>query len=127
MNTRHGPEHQSWKGGRLLDKDGYINIWKPGHPYANNVGYVPEHRLVMEECLDVYLKPTLIVHHKNGKRDDNRLENLEVMTIREHKSHHGRGRKHTEETKQKLRKHHNPKSNLNLRPQPKGFKVAPIA
>jgi hypothetical protein len=57
---------------------GYILIYKPEHPKATAVGYVPEHRLVMERFLRRGLHDEETVHHKNGLRADNRLENLEV-------------------------------------------------
>ena len=80
---KRGPEHNTWKGGRLVRPDGYILIWQPDHPYARYVtktsGYVLEHRLVVEKALGRYLKPNELVHHINGIRDDNRLENLELI------------------------------------------------
>ncbi len=74
-----GEKNHSWKGGKNKLKNGYIKIYKPNHP--NNVQkYVLEHRLVMEEYIGRYLLPHETVHHRNGIRDDNRIENLELWT-----------------------------------------------
>lgn len=72
---------KNWKGGRIKDGKGYIRINTPEHPNATGTGkYVPEHRLVMEKHLGRYLTKEENVHHKNGIRDDNRLENLELWS-----------------------------------------------
>jgi hypothetical protein len=53
-------------------------IWAPEHPRTGNGSYVFEHVLVMEEMLGRHLLPGENVHHRNGVRDDNRPENLEL-------------------------------------------------
>lgn len=70
---------------RKLDKNiGYVRVYCPMHPHANTWGYVYEHRLIMEGILGRVLSQGEHVHHKNGKRWDNRPENLEVLTASEH-------------------------------------------
>ena|SRR3990167_9417979 len=68
---------------------GYILICNPKHPFSNNKGYVREHRLVMERHIGRYLNSNEVVHHKNGIKDDNRIENLELFpNISEHMKFH---------------------------------------
>lgn len=67
-----------WRGGRVIDQDGYVLIKCPDHPARDRHNYVREHRLVMEQTLGRYLQPQEVVHHKNGDKQDNRPENLAV-------------------------------------------------
>jgi hypothetical protein len=76
---RSGNLNANWKGGRVKHKAGYVMRLCPDHPRSsNNNGYVFEHILVMEEFLNRYLIPGENVHHKNGVKDDNQIENLEL-------------------------------------------------
>ena len=75
---------------RFIDSRGYVLCKAPGHPRANRFGYVPEHTLVMEAIIGRYLAEDEVVHHINRKRDDNRPENLQLMTKAEHHALHGR-------------------------------------
>ena len=58
--------------------NGYILVSRPEHPNAYDDGYVFEHRLIMEDYIGRYLLSNENVHHINGVRNDNRLENLEL-------------------------------------------------
>src|ERR1700682_45731 len=76
---KDGPGHKGWKGGRTIDKSGYVLVWNPDHPQANHAGYVREHRLVAEEILGRFLTRDEVVHHKDGDRSNNDPENLQVF------------------------------------------------
>ena len=68
----------------LTYRDGYAFIWKPEHPRSHR-GRVREHIVVIEERLGRYLVKGENVHHKNGIRDDNRPQNLELWTTHQPK------------------------------------------
>ena len=79
-------------GSRKKRVDGYIAVRFVDHPKSTKDGYIMEHILVMEAVLGRWLKDNECVHHINGKRDDNRKENLMVMTKSEHMSLHSKAR-----------------------------------
>lgn len=84
--VRHRPatreRHGNWQGGRVAMSNGYLGILLPtDSPYrvmSDRARYVLEHRLVMAEALGRPLNPWETVHHINGDRGDNRLENLQL-------------------------------------------------
>ena len=82
----------AWKGGRQIDKSGYVLILRKDHPHADNHGYVREHRLVMEGLIGRVLEPTEVVHHIDHNPRNKDLANLELWpNNRLHKlAEHGR-------------------------------------
>lgn len=87
---RSGPANPNWKGGRVPQVSGYVYAHAPSHPHATHDGYVMEHRLVMEAHLGRFLDPVEEVHHVNEVKNDNRLENLELMAdAAAHRRRHG--------------------------------------
>ena len=99
-----GKNHSKWNGGRIVTPFGYILKYSPSHPHKNKMGkgYVLEHRLVMEKKIGRYLKKKEVIHHINGIKDDNRIENLVLTTKSEHVAHH----KHLEGCSDEARKKH---------------------
>lgn len=79
-------------GHEKVRDDGYIKVYVPDHPCATKDGFVMKHRLVMERHLGRYLTPDEDVHHINHVRNDNRLENLMLLTKKEHAALHMRER-----------------------------------
>jgi hypothetical protein len=82
--NRHTSRTRASTKYRHITTRGYVEIWKPDHPMAQKSGYLMEHRFLMAEHLGRMLEPGEVVHHKNGKLADNRLENLEVMSKSDH-------------------------------------------
>jgi hypothetical protein len=88
---RYGPDSPFWKGGRRINAQGYVVLYTPDHPRADKDGYVQEHRLVLEKKLGRFLEPDEISHHINGVKDDNREDNLLLMSWGEHSALHHKG------------------------------------
>lgn len=78
-----GADHPMWRGGVEINSYGYRVVYAPDHPKAHK-GKVLEHRLVVEKSLGRFLNSDEIVHHINGDKLDNRLENLVITNRSEH-------------------------------------------
>lgn len=92
--TQKGPKCHRWKGGVVVNKDGYREIMSRGHPHAKkHTHYMLEHRLVMEKMIGRYLLPNEVVHHKDGNKLNNSPENLQLFSENaEHLRHELTGR-----------------------------------
>lgn len=76
--SRSGELNPNWNGGSFVRPDGYVAVRTDGG------GYVLEHRLVMEQSLGRYLTKDEVVHHIDGDKERNDIENLQLLTPSEH-------------------------------------------
>lgn len=87
-----GKNSPRWNGGRHIQhKSGYVLAWvdeaNPFRGMAKNSNRVLEHRLIMAMFLGRCLESWEVVHHKNGIKTDNRIENLHLLNSQtEHSS-----------------------------------------
>jgi len=86
-DTIRGERNPRWKGGKTKYL-GYIFIHLQPNDFFYSMtgenGYVREHRLVMAKHLGRCLQSWEIVHHINGVKDDNRIENLRIELVNNH-------------------------------------------
>lgn len=78
-----------WNIKKIVSKGDYNYAYVPEHPNATKNGYVLEHRVVMENHLGRLLNTNEVVHHKDGNKKNNHIDNLEVLSKEEHSKLHG--------------------------------------
>ena len=92
QKDQYGVNNAAWKGGRYTNYEGYILVHlhpaNPLYPMTDTQGVVMEHRLLVAESLGRCLESEELIHHKNGIKGDNRLENLQIVSIQEHRKIH---------------------------------------
>jgi hypothetical protein len=89
---RTGINSTHWHGGRMMI-GGYWYILSPGHPNKTQMGYVAEHRLMIEKKIGRFLTAQEVVHHINGIKTDNLESNLVMCQSQsEHANHHNKPR-----------------------------------
>ena len=89
-----GVNSVNWQGGRMIVPSGYVFLWLDKSDFffpMTHKSYVKEHRLTMARHLGRCLQEWEVVHHKNGIRDDNRIENLELTLAGNHIRGHSKG------------------------------------
>ena len=79
MWRRRGEESGNWRGGKYVSKHGYV-VLQPRVGVRQK--QIMEHRQVMEQHLGRQLLPKETVHHRDGCRSNNKLENLELFSSR---------------------------------------------
>ena len=99
---REGDKSPSWKGGKKITSKGYTLVLDKDNPDSDKSGYIMEHRKVMSKYLCRRLTEDEAVHHINGDKSDNRIENLELTNWSDHTIHHHTGTKRSAETREKI-------------------------
>lgn len=76
--------HPSWRGGKITTLQGYTRLKIPSHRRANHHGYVLEHIVIWENFYNKNVTRDFSIHHLNGIKNDNRIENLCLLKKNEH-------------------------------------------
>lgn len=80
-----GSEHKNFRGGRKKHSRGYWYIYKPDDKQAKKGGYVYEHRWLVEQKIGRTIDSKKEhVHHIDGNPSNNNLENLVLLSHRDH-------------------------------------------
>lgn len=83
-----GERSPTWKGGRKIDKNGYVYLKKPFHSKASKDGYVAEHIFIWMNYYQKNIPLSHMIHHEDKNRQNNQIENLTLVNHREHTNIH---------------------------------------
>lgn len=83
-----------WNIEKIISKGDYNYALVPDHPNATRNGYVLEHRVVMENHLGRLLNADEVVHHIDGNKKNNSIDNLQLFTREEHAKLHAHTQGH---------------------------------
>lgn len=100
--AKKGEKAHNWNGGKRTTPNGYCQVLMPNHPRADSAGYVMEHIVVWENETGVPVPRNCCIHHLNGNKRDNRIQNLCMMQHSAHTIFHHTGAKRSTETKKKI-------------------------
>lgn len=85
--AKTGSNNPTWKGGRKITKEGYIYVYRKGHHRACE-NYVYEHILVYEDHHKCCILPWIHTHHIDRNRQNNNIDNLMLLSPKEHRRIH---------------------------------------
>lgn len=102
--VRRREKSANWRGGVRTTVKGYRQLLCPEHPRADSSGYVMEHIVVWENESGFSMPENCCIHHLNGNKSDNRIENLCLMLHGAHTVYHHTGAQRSQETRDKISK-----------------------
>lgn len=102
--SKKGNKNPLWNGGKKRTIGGYVFVYSPDHRRADKGGYVQEHIVAFERATGISVPYGCCIHHLNGVKDDNRIENLCMMTQGAHTAMHHIGAKRSDATKARISK-----------------------
>lgn len=87
---------------KKMTSRGYVQVYRPEHQRADKNGFVMEHIVVFEEKTGISIPKNCSVHHLNGDKTDNRIQNLCMMEHGAHTAFHNTGKKIPSAVREKI-------------------------
>jgi predicted DNA-binding protein YlxM (UPF0122 family) len=92
--NRRREGNPNWHGGRYTDTSGYVRVLAPEHKSSDVKGYVKEHVLIWTD-INGDIPDGFCLHHINGDKGDNRMDNLRLMRHGDHSRLHNTGNEYS--------------------------------